>query len=261
MSGVGAMGGRESIGPAHSCVNAVQFDLKHLGHGCAVGSGRNELVDLCKTFDADIERGMAAAPVLEKIVGLSNEINNQRLATETFNGVKSGWGGYVEYAWYSKDLGRWRRGSRTLHFLFRVKRLDGNKATVQMAAPVVAYDPGPDVGRILAIGSGKHPVVQYVLASLDVEHDPGAMEWVPEIWTSWLPQVLVCTATNRTPKQLQHATKSRTFDISSCVRWQMADGQIQCGLRRTYTDATFKPMLAGWGLEYVPAAALPDDSE
>lgn len=238
--------------PIHSTTSFGRVDFGHMERCTAIGTGIDDLIALCKNADDNFTSSwdsVLATPI-DKIIGLGNYINATRLAREMVVGPAKGWGGYVEWAYFNPARRSWERGPPTLNLFYEPVVGPDNQAGVRQLGRAVAYDPGPETGRVLVCvpreeGGGTE------CFRLEPVRPPSDQEGAYDdagFWNGWRPESVTVTLVIRTEGDPLLPMRSLMADELKYLNFQIDEDKVIVGLNAAFLQTFFKEMLTGMGL-------------
>lgn len=230
----------------------------NLGRCSAIGSGSSELMDIARWYDQTLSRGskINRTNVYEMIHGVTSAINGHRLLNEMMkvNHQFDSWGGYMEYLAFDINTHKWFRSPPVLNLFFQAKLCADGVLTTGMLGRAIAYDPGPELGRVLSVvtgdDSGASDLFEWRLKDL-LKPEAQQMEDSRSFWKAWRPaRAAVTIVTNEGGART--SVKSTEAHEFSDIIFELRDNHVAYGLSDPLCDRISDAACKSWGYEYRP---------
>jgi len=187
--------------------NRNRKTLRHFGLTISHGSGADELFALVADFDKILDHwDLKEIDAYGKVNALVNNINAIKLIRELRSGAKTGWGGFVEWAFMVPGEQNWCFGPSVLHVFLPNEAYGRGNDPALREARFLAYDPSLCGGSMITASSGDLTffAIPPILGLFELE--AGAFQQ----WIGWKPEFIVVTIIN--PVSHPQALFSKTLN-------------------------------------------------
>ena len=208
-------------------------DHDQLGVHYAVGSGAEELLDLCIQY-GEKTLHWEPQPIPGTVIAmlLPRGIGNRRLYDEltSVQEQEKDWGGFLESAFFDYDAMKWSYGLDSLHLFFLTEYKSG-KIITRMVPHSIAYHPGKDHGKILSLSivDDDCKLKQFNLHNHLLGEAPSSAGDL-EFWRSWKPSTT--SVTFGPPANSNHSvvTSMVANEDLEKVHFEIADKKVVFGI-------------------------------
>ncbi|QCI92422.1 hypothetical protein [Novosphingobium sp. EMRT-2] len=165
--------------------NVPTDNLENLGEIAAIGSGREQMIDMMRHWNHAIDPTAGYGTVFLDILNFANGRAFTRNMQLNYRSHNHDWGGYFSGLYFDAENARWSKPDSCVHFFSNIDDVYSENPEIRLNRMIIGYDPGQSGKMILAFLKDKNWI-----AIIYIFYDFSNEECISNLedWYGWNPK-------------------------------------------------------------------------